>query len=1591
MGNEACCSKNQEQIEINIKKQPQKNILLKDNPINNNFCISPQINFETERKSSIKEKSEDASSELNIITQEEFVYGRIDSLTLQKIQETNLKNALENDKKNENININTKIINEDKDGPQDNVKNIQQNNNNDFFNENNITTNIDDINSINNRDKNILENNNINNINSNNQEGFLGKAYISDIPDEINYKNKNNNDINLYSNIKNNITNNEILENYNYQEPSINNIKEENYLYNNNDDNIINNNNILNSKEIYLDNFDNNNYKNNNKRIFVRPIVNPLNNTYNNKKNNVQQISQIIDGENYNNNNLIIDTNNNTKKKFINKKYEINLKNEIKPSDNITYNKKIIENPSLGPKDNIIPKNYIFQNKERNKDNIIIPNYKTVITNNINENENIDTTNNNNYDIIENNINNNDTNNIEIIDTTVNNNYDKIENNLNDNESNKIDIIIKEKLKMEFPSNKNENNNNNLLIKNEEENKDERDKIIENNYENNYENNFENNYENNILSETNNNYQDLLNLEIPTKEDESTPVKNNDINNQEINTDKNIIYDAVPSIKENINEIHFINKESSTPTPEKEEINSKQLIKTKLPYIKYKQILVPERVEEIKSNPDILENDQNQNEYEYKSDELNYDLNNKDINKDIKDTIANNDIKKINYKNNYNNEKNKYYTKNIVKYIDSKNNNNINEIKKNNYNNDIKNYNYNIEINNSNNIDKIDNIKNIYNKDYIKYYTNNADKAINIKNNDIKIDYYNKDNNKYYSQYNLKDNFINNDNIKNKYNKDVTKFYPKVLDKVTNFKNDDIKNNNYYNNKENYFVETDIKNTPKNKTYSYDDINKYYFNNIDKKAENKNNNIANNTDGNYIKFDYNYNNITNNDKNNKKDLDVDYSKYYINTNEIKDDINKEDIINKNYNKVNNKDINKTEIINYQYLVNIKNKQNNISKPSYNYSSFEKPKIYSNKVDSTNINYDNNNNEYNSPKKTYEPTLDYNSPIKTEEQVVNYNSPIISSENYTNYTIPTKINNSSIDDYINDVKEAKYTIELSPKKDNNKPIIQSNNKIEKNITPLIYNSKKVLPQKITKTIGQYKQSRKLPQVSRTNITKNNNLELFNNPNIYSPGKNPNIIANNINIITGKKEPKDNFTTNLNYVNNSLINNNQINNNKVINNSQINSNKMINSPYIYQNNNDHMKNNLASSIINQNYLATIQNMNMNSKSNYQIDSLRSSGSRLSNISNFSNLSSSIVKQPKFDNLGNPIYAASLDSPSKNKRIFKNRQNSLSNSLINNDYQNNNNLNCSRLYYPRSLSQEDLDSKKVRINRFNEYNNSRTSSPNQSPFSAPKSSINNNINNISFSPYRSVNIQKINPYDIELDPNTKPIINYYLNMNLAKFVTFSPDSYKLFYPQNEMYFRIPKTGMHSEKEITTYINNNPNLKETYIGSVNQYGYRHGYGRLISPSAKRIGTWQNGKFTGWGREIRNNGEVYEGKFENGKIYGKGIYKYKDILYIGDFENNLRQGKGEKITNRYYYNGYFNNDKIDGYGRIQFINSPEGEIEYEGFFKENNIEGKGIMKWKNGNIYEGEMKNNKMDGQGILKLSNGLVLRGLFKDGKIC
>ena len=213
------------------------------------------------------------------------------------------------------------------------------------------------------------------------------------------------------------------------------------------------------------------------------------------------------------------------------------------------------------------------------------------------------------------------------------------------------------------------------------------------------------------------------------------------------------------------------------------------------------------------------------------------------------------------------------------------------------------------------------------------------------------------------------------------------------------------------------------------------------------------------------------------------------------------------------------------------------------------------------------------------------------------------------------------------------------------------------------------------------------------------------------------------------------------------------------------------------------------------------------------------------------------------------------------------------------------------------------------------------------------------------------------------------------------------FNKGSYNLFYFSSPEYFRIPQNEIFGKRKIVYYLNNNPSKQAFYDGEINKLNQRHGIGKMEDPYSIKIGTWRNGTFSGWGRVIKKNGQVFEGKFNNNIITGKGIYKYKDVLYIGDFSNGTRQGKGVLFTEKFKYNGQFLGGKIDGYGKIVFLD-PKCEIcEYEGFFKENKIEGNGTMKWRNGNIYQGELKNGKMNGRGRFIPKDGIPSEGIFKD----
>ena len=427
-----------------------------------------------------------------------------------------------------------------------------------------------------------------------------------------------------------------------------------------------------------------------------------------------------------------------------------------------------------------------------------------------------------------------------------------------------------------------------------------------------------------------------------------------------------------------------------------------------------------------------------------------------------------------------------------------------------------------------------------------------------------------------------------------------------------------------------------------------------------------------------------------------------------------------------------------------------------------------------------------------------------------------------------YNSPSKTRNDPTFDYNSLTDQTRHVIINSPVKIN-KPIYQY--KQSEETAPITYSPTKVLPPIITYTnsdtysnISQYYPNTKNNQSKQ--ITNLNNYT--NIPNVNSPKK-----TYEINQALTMNNPQRNYKVD----------------NKIVTTYFTNDN-INNYPVAQKDPNE--------SILNQSHLNRIQNLNLNNPTNYKISSLRSNSS---GSSNYSNLSS---KNRQFDDKGNPIYQVSLNQDEGNK----NRKNRFSKDLRSSLSSNSNN-NYSPIYYKRSLSQEDFNgpiSKQPKNNQFSDYN-SRGSSPNSVISDSPQSidnnlyniintSNNNNINNLPIyqQAQSPTNINLIRP-TIETIDNNKRAIDYYSKLDCTKFVTFSPESYQLFYPKNEPYFIIPKNEIYAEQDLTIPINNNPNLKETYIGSINKLGYRHGLGKLITPDSKKIGTWRNGKFSGWGR----------------------------------------------------------------------------------------------------------------------------------------
>lgn len=211
------------------------------------------------------------------------------------------------------------------------------------------------------------------------------------------------------------------------------------------------------------------------------------------------------------------------------------------------------------------------------------------------------------------------------------------------------------------------------------------------------------------------------------------------------------------------------------------------------------------------------------------------------------------------------------------------------------------------------------------------------------------------------------------------------------------------------------------------------------------------------------------------------------------------------------------------------------------------------------------------------------------------------------------------------------------------------------------------------------------------------------------------------------------------------------------------------------------------------------------------------------------------------------------------------------------------------------------------------------------------------------------------------------------------------FTLDGWKRFYPLNDSFFNFDKGQVLAKQVIINNKNDLENL-EIYEGDVNTNNLMHGIGKMRTTKYGRIGTWREGQFTGWNRESQVNGDILEGKFINGKVNGKGIFKNaKRTYYVGDFVDNVPQGEGEMKTNKFIYNGHFEEGNFHGKGKIKFF---EDGHEYEGDFEKGEITGLGRCKWTNGDIYEGQMEKGKMNGNGRYTYTNGQIYEGGYVNG---
>lgn len=171
-----------------------------------------------------------------------------------------------------------------------------------------------------------------------------------------------------------------------------------------------------------------------------------------------------------------------------------------------------------------------------------------------------------------------------------------------------------------------------------------------------------------------------------------------------------------------------------------------------------------------------------------------------------------------------------------------------------------------------------------------------------------------------------------------------------------------------------------------------------------------------------------------------------------------------------------------------------------------------------------------------------------------------------------------------------------------------------------------------------------------------------------------------------------------------------------------------------------------------------------------------------------------------------------------------------------------------------------------------------------------------------------------------------------------------------------------------------------------EVYDGAVVR-GKRHGVGEFAWITGQRYkGDWVNDRPIGQGHLRFANGNLFEGAVVDGQPEGQGrmIYASGDV-YKGEMRHGEPNGRGEYIwINGQRYDGPWLQGKATGKGMVTFANGNQ----FEGDVVDGVPQGAGRMRYASGEVYQGGFAKGVPHGDGSYDWKNGDRYVGQWKDG---